>query len=142
MKRGRRAEDNQQRSAGNAGSSFTADQKRQNHQELLPDAEVQSRSLNRKKQSQGLIEAGAVQIEAVAGRKNEGDNFTAHTEGLELLHGAGECGFGACRGESESDGLSNRFCKPFDGDAYPQQNRHQNANYEKKEGGIHRQQKL
>src|SRR5713226_4627810 len=71
VKRSCRAENNQQRSARDAGGSFAADQKRKNHQNLLADAGVESRGLNDKKQRQRLIETRAVHIEAVAGGKNE-----------------------------------------------------------------------
>src|SRR5712692_8295519 len=137
VKRSCHAENNQQRSARHAGGSFAADQQRQNHQNLLADAEVQSRRLHNKKQRQGLVETRAVHIKAVAGGKNERDDFARHAERFQLLDRARQCCFRARGGKSNGDRLGNGVDKSLDGNAGPQHDRQQDTDDEKRECDVH-----
>src|SRR5207244_13330478 len=54
------------------------------------------------------LEAGAIEIEAIAGGKDESDRFTWNTKRLHLLHGARESGFGTggCKRDGHRFGRS------------------------------------
>src|SRR5438270_8035243 len=103
MERSGGGQDNHERSARRSGGSFTTDQQGQENERLLGKAEMEAGGLRDEHQCQGLIEAGAIEIEAVAGGKNERYGFARDRESFHFFHGAGESGFRACGGEGNSD---------------------------------------
>ncbi len=64
-----------------------------------------------------MVEAGAIEIEAVAGGEHERDCFARDAEGFHFFHGAGESGLGAGGGERDGDRLGSGGEKFFYGDA-------------------------
>src|SRR5258705_5483961 len=96
------SEDDYEGGASDSGGALAADEQGEQHKGLLGDGEVDAGGLRNENQGEGLVKAGAVEIEAVAGGKNESDCFARDAEGFHLFHGAGESGFRA--GGREGDG--------------------------------------
>ena len=105
MEGGGGGEDDYQRGASDSGGAFAADQQGEEHDGLLRDGEMDSGGLSDENQREGLVEAGAIEIEAVAGGEDEGDSFAGYAERFHLFHGAWKSGFGAGGGEGDGDGF-------------------------------------
>src|SRR5579864_5563248 len=105
MERGSGGKDDHQRRAGYTGGAFAADKQGEEHDRLLSDGEMDAGGLGDEEQRERLVEAGAVEVEAVAGGENEGDGFAGNAEGFHFFHGARESRFGAGGGEGDRDRL-------------------------------------
>ena len=85
-----RAKQDHQHGARNSGDAFAGKHQREDHDQLLAKREMNAGGLRDEDGCQREIERAAVQIEAVAGGNDEGDDLPRNAEGLHLLHGAGQ----------------------------------------------------
>src|SRR5882762_3079929 len=130
-------EDDDEGSAGDSGGAFAADEQGEEHEGLLGDGEVNAGGLRYEDQREGLVKAGAVEIEAVAGGKDEGDGFARDAEGFHLFHGAGESGFRAGGGEGDGYRFGGGGEEFFYGDSGEKRDGKENAGNEDCERYIH-----
>src|SRR6266436_6455581 len=142
MKRSRCRENNHERRARHTRRPFTAYQKSQEHDGLLPDSQMNAGGLRDKKQRKRLVQAGAIQIEAVARGKHERDRLARHAERFHLFHRARQRCFRARRGKRDGHRLRGGAQESLYGNARQQTDWKQNASDEKNESDVHRREQL
>src|SRR5712692_4593709 len=69
------SKDDDERGAGYAGGAFAADEQGEEHDRLLGRGQMDACGLRDQDERERLVEAGAIEIEAVAGGENESDGF-------------------------------------------------------------------
>src|SRR6266849_6393351 len=119
-----------ERGAGYAGGAFAADEQGEEHDRLLGRGEVEACGLRDEDEREGLVQARAIEIEAVAGGENESDGYAGNAERFHFFHGAGESRFGAGGGEGDGDGLGSGTEELFYRHACEKRDGQQDAGYE------------
>src|SRR6266852_69723 len=142
MEGGGGGEDDHERGAGYASGAFAADEQREEHDRLLGDSEMDARGLRDEEQRERLVEAGAIEIEAVAGGENEGHCFARHAERFHFFHGARQSRFGAGGGEGDGDGLGSGAEESLYRHTREKRDGQQDAGDENDERDVHRRQQL
>ena len=106
---------------------------------MLAEAQVDASRLGDENGGQRQVQAGAVEVEAVAGGHHEGDDFPRHADGL---HRPGQRGLRAGGDEGNGNRLCDRADESAERHARHQRHRQQHQQKERGQRNVERGQQL
>ena len=98
---------------------------------------MHARGLRDENEREGLVKAGAVHVEAVAGGQDKRHDLTRNAEGFHFSHGDRQSSFRAGSGKAQRDGLSGDGDERLQRNARQKQDGNQHEKNEEHESDIH-----